>query len=545
MPGGRTRDYLGRGRWTQRSSRCDYNEASSPRARGGRAPFTAVIARLLTTLVVSIWALLRALALILWELTRRLAIALVGFLVEKLRVEDAGRRAIVTSVARNALPTPGYFGLLGLAGFIATFGLISDSAAVIIGAMLVAPLMNSIVGLALANVRRNRALSEEAFRSLAFGVALVIFVAWIGGLMVPFPEAGTQITSRIRPTLLDLGIAVAAGLAGAYSSLRAEVSSVIPGVAIATALVPPLGVVGIQLSQGSWTGAGGAFLLFGSNLLAIYMANVLLFILSGFAARDPEDTHSRLRRYGLPVVALAVLAGVLGYSLKVVMDEQIERVVVRDNLKLQVRAIPQAQLAEVEQSRERDGNKPYLRVRATVRTPTSFAPEEVRVMERVLEERLRRKVRLTVRSIIAKDANAQGYLVTAADETVPGARASTADPLATARDMLLADQLGSRLISLADEDLGGTRFVTIRLAAPGPFKERIFRKVENVIRAGFEEEVDFRVIVETPEGEQVYPPPPPTTEPDPEGAEAEPSESDEGPSPPDAASDPESIESAE
>ncbi len=164
----------------------------------------------------------------------------------------------------------GFWVLLVLSVTIATLGILADSTAVVIGAMLVAPLMTPIMAVSAGIVNGWVKRVSIAFATVAGGVVVSISVAWIvaswAPQLIPF-ESNSQILSRTSPTLIDMMIAVAAGAAGAYATIDRRVSSSITGVAIAVALVPPLGVVGVALRETAYSDAGGAFLLFLTNLV--------------------------------------------------------------------------------------------------------------------------------------------------------------------------------------------------------------------------------------------------------------------------------------
>ena len=168
--------------------------------------------------------------------------------------------------------------LLALAIFIATFGLLSNSAASIIGGMIIAPLMTPIVTMAFSLVIFNlRLLTYSGFRLLQ-GIALTIFLAYIATEIIGFRVPSTEILARTEPTLLDLGVAIAAGVAGAFARIHRNVSDTIPGVAIAVALVPPLCVVGICIAIRDPHLAQGAFILFLTNLFGIILSAMTVFL---------------------------------------------------------------------------------------------------------------------------------------------------------------------------------------------------------------------------------------------------------------------------
>lgn len=202
--------------------------------------------------------------------------------------------------------------MLVLSVAIASFAVLADSTAVVIGAMLVAPLMTPILGLAgaLVNGWGRRALHSAALVAagalaavtLAYGVA-----AW--SPVVLTVATNSQIVSRVSPNTIDMLIALAAGAAGAFATVNARVASGIAGVAIAVALVPPLAVVGICLNVGEFGDAGGAALLFLTNFVAIVLSAGVTFVLTGFAR--PYALAHRPAQIAKTVAPFVVGAGII------------------------------------------------------------------------------------------------------------------------------------------------------------------------------------------------------------------------------------------
>ena len=204
-----------------------------------------------------------------------------------------------------------FFALMGFASVIASMGVISDSTAVVIGAMLVAPLMTPLMGMAISLVMGwpNR-LARSAL--IAFGgIAFAISVGALLGLITPAvidTATNSQILARTSPTILDLITAIAAGAAGAYGLSRPDVSDSLPGVAIAISLVPPLAVVGIAYSQADWASGHGALLLFATNMVAILIVGGMTFVLTGVTpVRRVTENQYRVRTAILVTCTTAVL----------------------------------------------------------------------------------------------------------------------------------------------------------------------------------------------------------------------------------------------
>jgi uncharacterized hydrophobic protein (TIGR00271 family) len=202
---------------------------------------------------------------------------------------------IYRDIHRGARPDVDFFVMIGLSTLIATFGLLQNSTAVIIGAMLVAPLFSPLLALSLSIIQGNVRLLRVATESMVKGIALSIGLAALLTSIAPVPALTPQILLRSEPNLLDLAVALASGMAGAYAVARKDVAAALPGVAIAAALVPPLGVIGIGLAVGDLSVAGGSTLLFATNLIAIALAGSLTFLLLGFrpGARGIRELHLR------------------------------------------------------------------------------------------------------------------------------------------------------------------------------------------------------------------------------------------------------------
>ncbi len=199
--------------------------------------------------------------------------------------------------------------LTAFSTLIATFGLLENSSAVVIGAMLVSPLMQPIIGLAAAlvgvEVRRQLvSLTLILFAALE-SVGLAALVAWI----VPTFQVVTitpEILLRTSPGILDLGIALVAGAAGAYVTVRGKAAAALPGAAIAVALMPPLAALGILLQRGNSHLASGAFLLFATNLFGIILASAAVLSFTSLAIHRTLSRRGRLAILVPLLIAIAV-----------------------------------------------------------------------------------------------------------------------------------------------------------------------------------------------------------------------------------------------
>jgi uncharacterized hydrophobic protein (TIGR00271 family) len=176
-----------------------------------------------------------------------------------------------------------YIVLMVLSTLLAVFGLFANSTAVIIGAMLVAPLMAPIVSLAMGLLRAENKIIKDSLFKIFIGVVVALMASSFLSYLLPYSEITPEMKTRINPTLLDLAIAIFSGIAAAYSKSFKEIMQNLAGVAIAVALVPPLAVAGIGLGYGEIYLFLGAFLLFFTNLVGIVVAAIVTFQVLGFS----------------------------------------------------------------------------------------------------------------------------------------------------------------------------------------------------------------------------------------------------------------------
>jgi uncharacterized hydrophobic protein (TIGR00271 family) len=245
-------------------------------------------------------------------------------------IDREDRKRLYEQLVGSSKPNFDFFLFVFLSGVIATLGLLIDSPAVIIGAMLLAPLMSPIIGVGLASVTGNPTLfwpsASAILRGAALAILLAIALTWLNS-QLPFiavhpAELNREILARTRPSPIDLAIALAGGLAAAYALASPHLSAALPGVAIATALMPPLCTIGIGVAFARLDIAGGALLLFITNAVTIAFASMLAFFILGFA---PQSSSNRL--LGLPggllvtaVITIVLLAPLTALSVEFVQQ---------------------------------------------------------------------------------------------------------------------------------------------------------------------------------------------------------------------------------
>ncbi len=324
---------------------------------------------------------------------------LFGRLVKPVSLE---RRAEVhVQLRESSHPDFAFFIMVVLSSVIATLGLVANSPAVIIGAMLVAPLMSPIIGLGLASMTGDARLFRDATVALLQGAALAVVISALLALVnraLPFvslQELPVEVLARTHPNPNDLLIALAGGMAASYALALPQLSAALPGVAIATALMPPLCTIGIGIALGRADIAGGAFLLFITNAITIAFAGMLIFFVLGFAPRARNGS-------GLPqqLVISAVLTLVLLVPLSVLSvrffqqataNRQINQVVLEEVNKLG------AQLADLQTTESGE----TLDLVISVRSPRALSYQDVVDLQRNMAVRLQRPVSIIVNQVLA------------------------------------------------------------------------------------------------------------------------------------------------
>jgi len=175
-----------------------------------------------------------------------------------------------------------YVLILTAASCIGSLGLMADSSVTIVGAMLLAPAMKPIMAISYSLAVTDKYLFIRALITLVLSIVMIIGIAYMVESELGFNNVTSEILLRTSPNLMDLGVAIAAGIASALASTRKSVADSLPGVAIAVALVPPLCVTGICIAMQTWDAFVGSLLLFGINLFAIILCASVVFLLSGY-----------------------------------------------------------------------------------------------------------------------------------------------------------------------------------------------------------------------------------------------------------------------
>lgn len=320
------------------------------------------------------------------------------------RMRAKVRRSIVSG---SGLSVP-YVVMNGLATAVASYGLLSNSTAVVIGAMIIAMLLGPIMGLALSLVDGDTALMRKAAFAEAVGASMVVLIGGLIGRIHSDVPITHEIIVRTTPNLLDLAVALFGGAAGAYATASPRVNVGLVGVAISTALVPPLASCGICLFRGLYPQAGGAFILFATNLVAIQCASSVVLYSLGFhkIIRNPENDPNYARRIIIDAVVLLALAGFLYKQFADTVGTQQYQREVKERLTRELREIPGTFLADTRYVEQEN----RVVVVAVVHTPVSISPNQTAEIEETLATYNGKPVELHIRSLITKETTAQGYL---------------------------------------------------------------------------------------------------------------------------------------
>lgn len=290
-------------------------------------------------------------------------------------------RDLFQVLRENARPKASFLVLMVLSTILATFGLFANSTPVVIGAMILAPLMSPIISLSMATLRQDRQLIIDSVYTILSGLGFAFACAVFITLVTPLNAPNSEIMSRTSPNLLDLGIAVFSGVAGAYAHAREEVAKTLAGVAIAVALVPPLAVAGIGLGWFNGPVFFGAGLLLMTNLAGMVLAGAITFLFLGYSP-------FRLAKQGLIIASISVLI------LSIPLGLGFYRMVFEDNI---IEAVESYEFNENITLKDIDVTQfNPLTIAVRIIADHNLSAEEIDDIKRSLEERLGKNIVLEV-----------------------------------------------------------------------------------------------------------------------------------------------------
>lgn len=334
------------------------------------------------------------------------------------------------SVREDGQVTKSYMLMCGLSAGIAAIGLLQSSTAVVIGAMLISPLMGPIASMGFGFASLDGRQIRDSVKVIAIGAAIGILTGILLTWLSPIRNATPEIIARTEPTLLDLAVAVLSGIAGAYATVLQKGATAI-GVAIATALMPPLATVGYGLGVGNMGFAFGAFLLFLTNLAAIAFSFALIARLSG-AARPIAKVEITPRYVMAGLTAFAVLAIPLGITLYRVTAEAKAQATVRRLLMDEMKLKP-VNIAQLQVKWPLRGSPS---VDAVVVTP-QYSNDAERWLTSALEAEWGERPTLNLQQVVAADLQTQTRaIVDAAVETSAAGIVRDVPPLTAIREAI-------------------------------------------------------------------------------------------------------------
>ncbi len=321
------------------------------------------------------------------------------YLVKKIFGKYAAQidqKSVIKDIYSELELSPGYFMMLNLANLIALSGLLVNSIAVIIGAMLISPLMGPMISFGFSFVTGDNIIWRKSLKKLILSVVITILIAALATYLSPLNDVTSEILSRTKPNLFDLIIAFLAGSAGAVAiCTKKNYLTVVPGVAIATAVIPPLSVTGFGLGVGDLSIATGGFFLFFTNFVAIVITSCLVFFFYGFrpfATGDVEKSKLN-RRIVLLLLLLCTISIPLVYTLGVTISEA--------KLKKDIKTVlhdiyDKKGLSRVSTFSYYKHEKGMLEIDAAVKTVHNIKNQEILSAEKIIRDRLQRNVRLNL-----------------------------------------------------------------------------------------------------------------------------------------------------
>ena len=319
------------------------------------------------------------------------------------RITPERAQFVVQEISEASEPGLRFYILVIVSTMIAGFGLTMNSTAVIIGAMLVAPLMTPIFGMALALIRGDAYLLGKASQAEIAGVAAAVAMGFILGLVYPSLEPTPEMISRTQPQLFDLMVAIFSGFAGAYALVDEKISPALPGVAIATAIVPPLANTGLCFAVGAYAGGVGSFLLFFSNFLSILLVASIVFWFFGMTGKYHDlGKEVVIRRFSLPVLGFFIVAVVLSNTLyKISLDRHLKSKIT-EVLITSLAQLPNKNFVRMVYQHDDD----KIHVLAHVDSASVISPTQVSRIQDNLAAQLQQPVELIVQSNVARTVGA-------------------------------------------------------------------------------------------------------------------------------------------
>ena len=317
--------------------------------------------------------------------------------IDPFHVDNKRQEKVYDEIRENAKGDFDFFVLTIFSGIIITLGLIVNSSAVVIGGMLLAPLVWPMLSLSVAIVKGRSKLIQDSAFTLLRSTAIIFVIALFLGFMSPdYALQGSEFLSRTSPTIFELFIALAAGFVGAFVITYPKIGAAIAGVVIAAALVPPIAVMGISVSHGNLGMAGGAFILFMSNLIAVTFSSSILFLVARFKGPSSEKGQERRKsNIRWTLVLLFVMTMPLFLITSKVVKENNQQNLVRDAAMV---IIPDSNITDVKISEKNN----ISTVNITIQYSGDLTEKQIDELRDILSAKMNKIVvpRITVVPII-------------------------------------------------------------------------------------------------------------------------------------------------
>ena len=418
------------------------------------------------------------------------------------------RETIYKNIFGDASPDRYFFGMVILSCTVATYGLLSNSTAVVIGAMLIAPLMGPILGGALAVATNSNPLLKMSVKAETLGAVTAVVLAALLTLVLPRAELTQEVMARTTPTILDLVVALASGAAGTYAMCVKPQGATLPGVAIATALMPPLCVVGIGLAKQNFSVVSGAFLLFLANMIAINVAAIAMFEVAGFS-RDvchagsckADASKKTIYRMLYPVLLLIVISIPLAFIMYKTYSQANTEKVIKSSLIESLEVIaPHSTLISAEYREQ--GNR--YEVDAAFRTTKIIVPENIRQMENLLELRLGKLVGVNADVVLVQKVNDKTNIDTF-QALLPKIKEKEIVEvmISSTPEEVIDSVLREKLVLLPNSKLddytfeyrkgAGTYRVTVKISSSSPVDDKLSKTIQNILEERLKRRVEVKI----------------------------------------------------
>lgn len=309
------------------------------------------------------------------------------------KIEYSNRESIIKRIIQDSKDDKGYYFLLGVSVVITTLGLVLNSAAVIIGGMIISPLLYPIIAIGTAIITGNERMLFRVLTLVVKSTLLSVLVAVLVTIVSPSDEPTHEILTRTAPNLIDLLVALTSGAAGAYAVCVRERLVSLMGVAVAAAIVPPLAIVGYGIATVSWSLVGGAFLLYFANLIAVIVATVVVFYLLGFTpGRKTESKLVAKRDFVISAVLFLLVGTVLSYFLLDTIKQAQRMGAIEEEIRIFLKTYDNTTLISLEEYENVTGSV----IRITLRSPSELTQRAVNILDDQIEGRIEEEVDLQI-----------------------------------------------------------------------------------------------------------------------------------------------------